>query len=72
MKLTFHGGLMSRSRAFNRSNRITAKRRRVALRQSVPGLKEPIHGSQNDIDHSHDLKEKAKAKVDLIDLNETL
>ena len=61
---------MTSSRALNRSNRLTAKRRRRVLRKSVPALKDPIHGFLNDIDHSHDLKQKAREKVDLIDLSE--
>ena len=35
---------MTRSRSFNRSNRLNAKRRRRALRSAVPSLKDSFSG----------------------------
>ena len=58
---------MSRSRAFNRSHRITAKKRRMALRSCVHGLKEE---SRKSFDHTQALRDKASHKDILVDLIE--
>ena len=61
---------MSRSRAFNRSSRLNAKRRRRALRSVVPGLQDDFRKYQNPIDHSQELIQKVthrEALTELID-----
>ncbi len=63
---------MSRSRALNRFNRFTAKRRRRALRSDVPSLREDFHRESLPVDHSEDLLEKACDKETLLDLIEPI
>ncbi len=61
---------MSRSRAFNRSSRLTAKRRRRVLRSVVPGFEGDSRKVDKPIDHSQDLLQKANEKEALAELIE--
>ncbi len=61
---------MSRSRASNRFNRFAAKKRREALRSSVPGLSEGSHKQLSPISDAHKLLDNALCKELLIDLME--
>ncbi len=61
---------MSRSRAFNRSTRFNAKRRRRTLRSALPGLQDVSRKDQEPIDHSQALIQKVthrEALAELID-----
>ncbi len=53
---------MKRSRAFNRFNRFTAKRRRNDLRSDVPCMSEEFTKASRPIDQSQELREKALQK----------
>ena len=59
---------MSRSRSLNRSNRLTAKRRRRVLRSVVPALKEDLRGIVKPVNHSQALILKDSTKEALVDL----
>ena len=59
---------MSRSRAFNRSSRLNAKRRRKALRSVLPGLEDDFSKNNNPIDHSQELIQKVSHREALTDL----
>jgi len=59
---------MSRSRAFNRSGRLNAKRRRKALRSVLPGLEDDCSKNQSNIDHSQGLIQKVIHRETLADL----
>ena len=61
---------MSRSRALNRFNRFTAKRRRRNLRSEVPSFREDPLKSVNSFDHSDQLIEQAVLKEALLDFAE--
>ena len=61
---------MSRSRALNRFNRFTAKRRRRNLRSDVPSFREDHLKSAKPFDHSDQLVEQAVFKEALLDLAE--
>ncbi len=58
---------MKRSRAFNRFNRFTAKRRRNALRSDIPCMSEEFSKVSEPIDQSQGLREKALQKEALSD-----
>tara|TARA_Y100001968_G_scaffold328358_1_gene375359 strand:+ start:1073 stop:1276 length:204 start_codon:yes stop_codon:yes gene_type:complete len=62
---------MSRSRALNRFNRFTAKKRRRALRSEVPSLRGEEFCMNRQIDHSESLKDEALLKEVSMDLLET-
>ena len=62
---------MSSSRAFNRSNRLNAKRRRQALRSVLPGLQDDSRRLEKSIDKSQELLHKATQREVLIDLIES-
>ena len=59
---------MSRSRAFNRSSRFNAKRRRRNLREVIPFLQEDSKGVGKPFDHSQELIEKTTQREVLADL----
>ena len=62
---------MSRSRAFNRSTRFNAKRRRKTLRSVLPGSKDDLRKLEHPIDHSQELIQKVthrEAMTELIEL----
>ncbi len=61
---------MTRSRASNRFNRFTAKKRRQSLRSSVPELTEDTPKGQTPNNLSHKLREEACVKEGLMDLLE--
>ena len=50
---------MSRSRAFNRTSRFIAKRRRRTLRAELPGSKDVSRKVDQLVDHSQELIRKA-------------
>ena len=62
---------MSRSRALNRTNRLTAKKRRRALRSAVPNLSPEVTRMTEPHDHSEDLRQKALDQETLIELSES-
>ena len=62
---------MSRSRAFNRSTRFNAKRRRKTLRSVLPGFQDDLRKLEHPIDHSQELIQKVthrEAMTELIEL----
>ncbi len=59
---------MTRSRSFNRSNRLNAKRRRSALRSLIPNLQDDSRKLPKPIDHSQNLIIRATDKEALVDL----
>ncbi len=61
---------MSRSRALNRFNRVTAKKRRRSLRADVPSLNQEFRSLSSSFDHSLDLLKDAQQKEALFDLME--
>ena len=61
---------MSRSRAVNRTNRFTAKKRRRALRSAVPNLSQETQVMAAPPDHLEDLKDKALDQETLLELLE--
>ena len=62
---------MSRSRAFNRTNRLNAKKRRKSLRSAIPCLQEGSLKDKNSIDNSKELLKQASAREILRDLSDT-
>ncbi len=62
---------MTRSRALNRSNRITAKRRRRALKTALPGMQDDFCKTDQAFDHAKHLLEKASQKDVFLELIET-
>ena len=65
-----HGGLMTRSRAFTRSNRFNAKKRRRTLRTAVPSLSKECKREPELADHSDGLMLEALNKEVMLDLLE--
>ncbi len=61
---------MSRSRAFNRTNRFNAKRKRKSLRSEVPCLQEGSNKDKKNIDNSKELLKQASNREILMDLIE--
>ena len=61
---------MARTRAVNRSNRWIAKKRRKALRSSIPGFGEEFSSPNEPLDSVKQLKEKDCFNAGLIDLLE--
>ena len=61
---------MSRSRAFNRSSRFNAKKRRMVLRSGVPGLQDNSRKVEELIDHSQELIQKVSAREAISELME--
>ena len=59
---------MSRSRAFNRSSRLNAKRRRKALRSVLPGLQVDSSKVEDPIDQSQELIQKLTHREALSEL----
>ena len=59
---------MSRSRAFNRSSRFNAKKRRKSLRSVLPGLQNDSLKGQEPIDHSQELIQKLTHREALSEL----
>ncbi len=61
---------MARSRAFNRFNRFTAKRRRKALRSEVLSVRDEIGKGDELIDHSQELRQQEFQREALMDFIE--
>ena len=61
---------MSRSRAFNRTSRFIAKRRRRILRAELPGSKDVSRKVDQLVDHSQELIRKATEREALEELTE--
>ena len=61
---------MSRSRAFNRSSRFNAKKRRRALRSCVPALQDDPSKFEQPINHSQELIQKVSGREAMAELNE--
>lgn len=61
---------MTRSRAFNRFHRFTAKRRRHALRAAIPALNTETNQGTSSIDHSQALLKRAWQKDLMFELIE--
>ncbi len=62
---------MSRSRAFNRFNRLVAKRRRMSLRAGLPSMKDGFFKESQTIDNSKGMKLEVLEKdipIDLLEL----
>ncbi|WP_320677066.1 hypothetical protein [Prochlorococcus sp. MIT 1300] len=63
---------MTRSRAFNRFHRFTAKRRRKALRAALP-IQETEYGkAASSIDNSEKLRRRAWERALVLDFSEPL
>ena len=62
---------MTRSRAFNRFNRLNAKRRRHTLRSEVPGLQYHYEVVAKKIDYSQELLKKVSESEVLAELMDT-
>ena len=64
---------MTRSRAFNRFHRFTAKKRKLSLRASVPNLQDDIRSGNEAVNHREELNQRAWQKdliLELIDPEE--
>ena len=61
---------MTRSRALNRFNRFTAKRRRRSLRSEVPSMRDNANRIIKPINHADNLKDQAVEKEASLDLLE--
>ena len=64
---------MTRSRAFNRFHRFTAKKRKLSLRASVPNLQDDIRSGNEAVTHREELNQRAWQKdliLELIDPEE--
>ncbi|HGY5534811.1 MAG TPA: hypothetical protein ACN46U_04615 [Prochlorococcus sp.] len=61
---------MTRSRAFNRSHRFTAKKRRHALRAAIPDLNLGTNQARKSVDHSQELRQQAWQKDLMLELIE--
>ncbi len=64
---------MTRSRAFNRFHRFTAKKRRLSLRAAVPNLQDGIRAGNEAVNQRKELHQRAWQKdlmLELIDPEE--
>ena len=61
---------MSRSRAFNRSSRFNAKKKRSSLRSELPGLKDSSRKVAQPVDRLEGLVEKTTEREALAELIE--
>ena len=64
---------MTRSRAFNRFHRFTAKKRRLSLRAAVPNLQDDVPSGNEAVNHREELNQRAWQKdlmLELIDPEE--
>ena len=62
---------MSRSRAFNRFSRVTAKRRRLSLRTRLPIQSNELSKGAETFDNSQELRKQALQKEALYELRES-
>ena len=65
---------MTRSRAFNRFHRFTAKKRRLSLRAAVPNLQDGIRSGNEAVNHREELHQRAwqtDLMLELIDPEES-
>ncbi|KZR62455.1 MULTISPECIES: hypothetical protein [Prochlorococcus] len=65
---------MTRSRAFNRFHRFTAKKRRLSLRAAVPNLQDDIRSGNEAVKHRKEPHQRAWQKdlmLELIDPEES-
>ncbi len=59
---------MTRSRAFNRFHRFTAKKRRCSLRAAVPNLQDDVRPGREAVNHSEELRQRAWQKDLMLEL----
>tara|TARA_B100001964_G_C14160018_1_gene566203 strand:- start:75 stop:275 length:201 start_codon:yes stop_codon:yes gene_type:complete len=59
---------MTRSRAFNRFHRFTAKKRRRSLLAAVPNLQDEVPQGSKEVNHSEELRQRALQKDLMLEL----
>ena len=59
---------MTRSRAFNRFHRFSAKKRRRSLRAAVPNLQDVARSGNEAVNHSEELRQRAWQKDLMLEL----
>ncbi|MED5468797.1 MAG: hypothetical protein VX542_00830 [Cyanobacteriota bacterium] len=59
---------MTRSRAFNRFHRFTAKKGRLSLRAAVPNLQDDVRSGNEAVNHREELNQRAWQKDLMLEL----